>query len=702
MKKSFLSLLLILCICLSFNMLFSVSVSAYTYHYGDIDLVYEYENQYGGVKITGCMEVMGPASDLSIPYEINGRPVTIIGEGAFRELYSLQDLYISASVMIIEDYAFYGCSALSGVSFAESMSVEIGDYAFADCNCLANIYLPYYGGTVTFRSIGDYAFSNCSSLTDANITNDSGEDISFGNGVFAGCYSLERVSLPFGLTAIGDNFFCGCFNLIDVSVPETISYIGANAFEGCSLLSSVYIPDSVTDIGKSAFAYSGLTEIYLPYGITVINKNTFEYCSNLEYVYIPETVKTIDEYAFAECHNLSDITIPDSVTVIGDGAFGGCSQLESVEISGNVTSVGSGAFFGCSNMTGINVSGTNNNYVSVDGVLFDKDMTTLIQYPQSKTDKTYILPKTVTTIADDAFFDCDNLEKLLFSSRLTIGSYAFYDCNALINLEIASSNITDATIVGFGESSFAYCDKLSSIAFYAADDIHVRKNAFSNCKSLHLLAFWNCGEVFFEEDVFYKCPIDIFWVVDAPYTVENNVLFNSDKTKLVLCPSNYNISKYTIPDTVTSIEINAFSGCTNLTEITIPSSVKKIGKKAFSYCGNLKDVYYQSSQRNWNNVLIESDNYYLKKAKIHFIEPYTETTVSGDGKTFTVSPVNVETGKTVILALYSGNQLAELHKATYEGRAIPFTTTANYNSAKVFVWDDLDTLIPVCDTNIVK
>ena len=81
---------------------------------------------------------------------------------------------------------------------------------------------------------------------------------------------------------------------------------------------------------------------------------------------------------------------------------------------------------------------------------------------------------------------------------------------------------------------------------------------------------------------------------------------------------------------------------------------------------------------------------------------FTNTAVSEDGKSFTVTPVNVENGKTVILALYDGEKLVEMHSAVYTGESVLFTTTKAYTNAKVMIWDDLTSLKPVCDVETIE
>ena len=158
-----------------------------------------------------------------------------------------------------------------------------------------------------------------------------------------------------------------------VEIPSTVTNSGTNytvrtiaerAFWYCSSLTSITIPNSVTSIGKHAFSScSGLTTI------------TFASTSS---------VKSIGYAAFQSCSSLTSFTIPNSVTTIGEFAFSVCSSLTTINIPSSVTSIGLPAFAGCTSMTEITVNSNNANYSSANGVLFDKNKTTIIRYPLAK------------------------------------------------------------------------------------------------------------------------------------------------------------------------------------------------------------------------------------------------------------------------------------------------------------------------------
>ena len=128
-------------------------------------------------------------------------------------------------------------------------------------------------------------------------------------------------------------------------------------------------------------------------------------------------VTKIGSYAFFDCGDLTSIEIPDSVTTIGYCAFNSCDGLTSIEIGDSVTTIDIYAFYNCKRLTSINVNENNDNYCSIDGNLFDKNKTTLIQYAIGKTNSSYTIPDSVTTIGEDAFYNCESLTDVYYSGN---------------------------------------------------------------------------------------------------------------------------------------------------------------------------------------------------------------------------------------------------------------------------------------------
>ena len=227
-----------------------------------------------------------------------------------------------------------------GVITFDRPITSVGDYAFKDCRSLTSVTIPE-----SVTSIGNSAFAYCSSLTSVTIP----ESVTaIGGLAFYRCSSLTSVTIPESVTTIGDSAFAFCGSLTSVTIPESVTSIGDSAFEYCSSLTSVTIPDSVTTIGDSAFEYcSSLTSVTIGKGVTTIGGSAFSGCSSLTSVTIPDSVTTIESEVFSGCSSLTSVTIPDSVTTIGGSAFSGCSSLTSVTIPDSVTSIGKSVFQSC-------------------------------------------------------------------------------------------------------------------------------------------------------------------------------------------------------------------------------------------------------------------------------------------------------------------------------------------------------------------
>lgn len=208
------------------------------------------------------------------------------------------------------------------------------------------------------------------------------------------------------VTGIGYHAFL-LQTITGVTMGTNLTSIGIEAFEDCYNLQSVTIGPNVNSIGNGAFFYcTKLGNITIPGSVTFMGVNVFWDCTSLSSVSILDGLTNIPNNTFFDCSSLSSITIPDSVISIGPGAFGQCTALSSISIPSSVISLVDGLFAGCTSLAAITVDANNPAYSSVDGVLFNKNQTTLIQYPTAKTGTFYTIPNTVTSIATEAFYGC--------------------------------------------------------------------------------------------------------------------------------------------------------------------------------------------------------------------------------------------------------------------------------------------------------
>jgi ketosteroid isomerase-like protein len=440
--------------------------------------------------------------------------VTSIGSQAFNGCTSLTDITIPTSVTNIGTGAFSGCTKLTAINVDNANNAyssqdgvlynkdkttlikypNVKTGAFTIPASVTNIGSAFYGCTgltsvtipASVTSIGDGAFSGCTGLTSVTIGNGV---TSIGESAFQNCTSLTGITIPDNVTSIRYDAFRGCTGLTSITIPNTVTSIQARTFYGCTGLTDVTIGNGVTSIeGQAFYGCTGLTSIIIPNTVTIID-TAFQNCTSLtsitipfvgatsngtsnthfgfifgassysnQYSSIPASLKTviitggtsIRDDAFRNCTSLTSVTIPTSVTSIGSQAFNGCTSLTDITIPTSVTNIGTGAFLGCTKLTAINVDNANNAYSSQDGVLYNKDKTTLIKYPNGKTGA-FTIPASVTTIQSAAFNSCTSLTSVTIPNSVTSIEYgAFQNCTNLTSVMFATgSNIPDANFASY-------------------------------------------------------------------------------------------------------------------------------------------------------------------------------------------------------------------------------------------------------------
>ncbi len=413
--------------------------------------------------------------------------VTTIGSYAFIWSRDMTSITIPSSVVTICRGAFQSCNNVSTIAIPSSVRT-IEKEAFYACCYIESWVLPE--GLLT---IGENAFNWNWSLKTLTIPSTV---TSIGSGAFALCYALSSLTIS-STGAIGANAFKDCRTLLSVTIPEGVTSIGDNAFSGCYGFKSVSIPSTVTQIGEYAFAYcTGLKRIEIPQDLKVIASGTFSGCAVLDSVTIPESVTSIGRNAFASCSALDSIAIPSSVNYVGEYAFNGtpwfnnqpdgliyaglvaykykgtmpentaitlieetkgisgyafenCTGLTSMTIPAGVISIGPLAFRGCTALTGIVVDESSENFSTEEGVLFTKNIDTILCYPIGRTATSYVLPSTVTVINDNAFLNCVTLTEVSIPEGVSlIGEYAFSGCSGLASLTLPLS-VDSICIYGF-------------------------------------------------------------------------------------------------------------------------------------------------------------------------------------------------------------------------------------------------------------
>ena len=202
---------------------------------------------------------------------------------------------------------------------------------------------------------------------------------------------------------IGEEAFYEDLDIRSVSIPNTVTAIEDRAFQYCSYLSKVTFSSKLKNIGYWSFSFTALQSITIPNGVTDLDGAAFALCRKLSSVNIPNSVKTIGNLCFKECTSLVNITIPNSVSRIGAGAFVDCEKLTKVSIGSGLNDFDDQyadgfPFSRCKALESITVNSSNNDYCSVNGIMYNKAKTEIVIYPQSKKDTTYTVPSTIKTL----------------------------------------------------------------------------------------------------------------------------------------------------------------------------------------------------------------------------------------------------------------------------------------------------------------
>ncbi|MCJ7801839.1 MAG: leucine-rich repeat domain-containing protein, partial [Candidatus Marinimicrobia bacterium] len=456
------------------------------------------------------------------------------------------------------------------------------------------------------------------------------------------------------LTSFLPKTYAGALVIPDSIGGYTVISIGENAFSSCTQVTSIVIPDSVTSIGNKAF----------------------DSCQSLTSINIP-SINTINALTFRGCTNLTSITIPASVQLIFSGAFSTCSKLAS-----------------------ISVNPSNQNYSSIDDVVYNKNQTTLSIYPRGKVASTTTIPSTVTVIGGNAFESCTltsihipdsvtiieanafnnsyGFTSVTFGSNsqlTTINRGAFYFCTSLTSIDSPASVTSIADVVFNGCNNLAMVNFIGNVptlgvsaftapnatAYYSTNTNNVNLATYFSKIFQYSVAGPNATITSFlpktyagalvipdtiegytvtaiDNGVFYQCTSLTSITIPASVTSIGNNCF-------MFCSG---LTSITIPNSVTSIGENAFYICTSLTSITIPASVTSIGQFAFQSCTSLTSISVDSSNPNYSS----SDGILYNKSQTTLIQyPNGNTRV-----TYTI-PDSVET---IGIAAFAGASLTSV------------------------------------------
>ena len=241
--------------------------------------------------------------EIIVPSIYKGKPVTKIGDEAFKSLSDLKTVLIPKTI------------------------THIGNGAFADCYFLKTVTMPE-----TLDYLGERAFYNCQNLEGITIPEGITE---IGAATFYWCFNIKALTIPEGVTSIGASAFSGC-KLETVNFPEGLITIEGNAFKGTNL-TSLDLPDSVRSIGFQAFAMTPITEFTSPASLETTGDAPFWYCHKLKTATFNSGIQKIYRGMFHCCSSLTDLYLPADVEMIETYAFNGCTSLRRIHFAGTVS-----------------------------------------------------------------------------------------------------------------------------------------------------------------------------------------------------------------------------------------------------------------------------------------------------------------------------------------------------------------------------
>lgn len=614
-----------------------------------IEYILNYDQTYSVKSIGTCS-----SETIIIPSEYEGKAVTAILDGAFKNCKSVKSIEVPDTVKVIGKGAFAGCAKLeklvlpfiggtlntSGVAsqstlFGYIFGEEKADGCYQVKQYISKsegyvVYIPNSLKTVriTNGALPYGTFYGLKSLVSVEI----GGNVSvIGNRAFYGCSALEELFLPDTYTAIEDYAFHSCAKLKSVEMSSKVTSIGAYAFANCSSLASIEIPNGVEIINEAAFyKCASLAEITLPSsvneiglhafrecarvtkitlnnGLAKIGGNAFSQCSALKEINLPSTVKEIGERAFNACVALEEIKLNDGIEAIGDGLFYGCSGLKTIEIPASVTSFGEDMFTGCTSLNELVIDESNPDYAAVDGILYSKDLKTLILYMPGREGtvfeipsnverieayafycneglKSIIIPETVKEIGEYAFANAKITSITLPSSIGTVPARAFYNCASLkeINLGTGIEEIGDYAFYGIGIEEYTIPEHITKMGKYA----------FGKCEKLKTLVIPSTLKKISEAN-FYGCAsLESISFGDGVQEIGKSAFSSCTALKSVV-----------IGKGITTISGYAFNGCTSLSEIYIPISVVTVGEGAFYKCPEAGSIRCEAEEKpsGWND-----------------------------------------------------------------------------------------------------
>lgn len=494
----------------------------------------------GAYAFSGCSSLTG----VTLPDSL-----TAIRRHAFSES-SLKEVSIPENVTLIGEHAFWNTSmynitvpkkvsSIGAGAFSKGLMQAIfvdeeNQYYTSENGVLYNKDKTLLHTYLKFTSAGTkYGSKNVAYIPDTvtEIGDEAfydfrGEEIHMGSSVqtigrdaFARCDNLETILLPASVSDISTLAFCDSGlktvycegsaptfgHCIFPEFPDKATLYCKEDIDGWRTLASdewnSYLLKEMLGLGECGMYDSdqliwtldpdGTLNISGSWRMKDYSANNrapwYDLRDKIKTVTFGAEVATVGDEAFADCSSLRQIVFSDIMEELGSCAFDRCTSLQEITIPKNVDSIAAYTFAECKSLRQISVSSGNAEYTSVDGVLFNKDQTKLYCYPAGKTDTSYAIPGSVTSIYSGAFSSCASLTRVDISAKVTsIGFQSFYECEALKEVHIPAS------VTSIANDSFANCKSLSAVYFEGNAPSACSAAAFNNCASSFTI-YYNPG-----------------------------------------------------------------------------------------------------------------------------------------------------------------------------------------------------------------
>ena len=580
------------------------------------------------------------ATSLVLEDSYRGKPVTSIGNSAFRRANKLESLTVGKYVTTIGEGAFYNCVALKEISIPDSVT-SIGKEAFQACKSLESFVVP---AGVTELEASTFAY--CRGLKEIELSNVT----EIGDSVFDNCSGLEEFTISDGVESIGMRSFAAANALKEVTLGSGLTEIKSDAFSQCEALEKVNFNDAgnLKTIGDRAFQLSALSSLELPEGLETIGAGAFYYANKLETIgSIPDSVTQIGEYAFFATKYYTDIynagtemlvyvddwligcvekdgkklinllaedsqNVPNTYCMkeetvgIADSAFAGNQNLSKVELSKNVKYVGVTAFASCPMLYSFLTA--NSSLVSLNkGALAFNEALYQVEFDTSNKSK-------LKEIGEQAFYKCpkltyrgsDTSSDFIPSTLDRIGARAFEGTGLYDNADENGVVYADDWVVGLVKDEDERFPSVEVVKL--RDDVRgIADYTFYNCRELVSVdnsfnvlkigkgAFYNCTALTgftmsrdlqrIEDYAFYNCnELDINDLPIDLRSIGRSAFYN--------CARIYQID---MPDSLESMGDFAYYGCVNLRRVTLGNNLTEVGEYTFYRCARLNYVTIPSN-----------------------------------------------------------------------------------------------------------